>query len=235
MCHAFWRISCGVVTVKFDYGCTVLPFVDGNSSSQRTSESWPHATAHIASARGGLVAFASLRYPVPSNKATGYVHCSYLKMSSLNIVDNSSCYQYQALTYQPHLTTSLVWICKRSIGWGKETIWTKKNGDDYECEIALNPERPNYHQPEQRLWWRSSRELQKRLWHTNMLLYETPARSAMLYLVNARVSAARTRPCWRQRMLTTLTKRVACLKMMKCSFLCAFWLYMHVIQPTWQT
>ena len=41
---------------------------------------------------------------------------------------------------QQRLTTALGCICKCTSGWGKEMIWTQKNGAGYECGIALSQE-----------------------------------------------------------------------------------------------
>ena len=50
---------------------------------------------------------------------------------------------------QQRLTTAIGCICKCSSGWGKETIWTQKNGSGYECGIALSKLIMTYLQPAQ--------------------------------------------------------------------------------------
>ena len=78
--------------------------------------------------------------------------------------------------------------------------------------------RPTYHQ-HQRLWWRSSGvAVETIVTHEGALVRNTDW-NYHFHAMSAMVSAARTRPCFPKRMLTTHTNRVACLKWWSvCSF-----------------
>ena len=116
---------------------------------------------------------------------------------------------------QQRITTALGCICKCIRGWGKETIWTQKNGAGYECGMTDLPPAP------EALLEVSDVHADTIATHEGALARNTDW-TAELRVVNARSSpAARTRRCCQQRSLTTLTKRVASLK------LCSMRSYVH--------
>ena len=127
---------------------------------------------------------------------------------------------------QQRLTTALGCMCKCSSGWGKETIWTQKNGAGYECGITLSQWWIRIYHQHQRLLWRSSDVHADTIATHEGALARNTDWTAELRVVNARVSAARTRRCCQHRSLTTLTKRVASLK------LCSMRSYVH-FDYTW--